>query len=161
MHKLIRKRVLIPLTVVAVAAFASVAFGFFSSSGSGTGSASTGTDTGFTVTLTNTPSGLYPGGPAQPVEFTVTNKGPSEQSYSLGTTKIISVEDSKGTDVSASCVPGTDLIVTDPTIAQTEVASGETKTYGSENGATVKLAETGHNQDACKNVTVGLEISVK
>lgn len=55
------------------AATAGVAFALWSATGSGTGSATTATARNLTVTASAADAGLYPGGPAGTVGFTVAN----------------------------------------------------------------------------------------
>jgi hypothetical protein len=156
-----RKRTWVLLGVVAViAAMASVgAYAYWTSTGSGTGSATVGTDTPWEVTTAAATGGpLTPDGPAQSIDYTVTNN-------STGTQRLanvaISVANANG---SAWDGPGTcsaaDFEVNG---AAAGTAYDDTSLAGDFAAAaddtapiTIQMIDTGANQNDCRGVTVPL-----
>jgi hypothetical protein len=134
---------------------AGTAFAYWSTSGSGTGTSLTGTGSTVTVTQTGTtPSGLSPGGTAQPIAFKITNPKSTPQyiaSVTIGIGTIVLTSD--GTTAATGC-SASDFAIVQPTAINTNLPSGDTPFNSS--GATIKMLETGVNQDGCKNVTVNL-----
>ena len=138
------------LAAVLTIAGAGVAFAYWTANGSGTGTASTGTSTGLSITG-GTPTGdLAPGSAGQVVPFTVENPtdaaGPQ---YLTGVTVAIS----------AAWTPPLGCLKADYSVSVTtapttgDIAVGGSVTNGR---ATVLLANTGVNQDACKGASVPL-----
>jgi len=128
-----------------------VAFAYWTSSGSGTGSATTGVSVALTITA-GTPVGVIsPGGAGQTVQFTVTNPGPGVQSLAAVTVAI-------ATAPGVPWVPPTGCLLADYTAAITTApVPGEIAVNGTKTGtATVTLANTGVNQNACQGATVPL-----
>ena len=149
MHKNHKRRfALVATTVAAMLVGGGVAVAYWTTTGTGTGSAATGTSSAFTITQDSTNAGLTPGGAAQNLNFTINNTGTSPQ-YVAGVAISIT-----GTS-SASCA-ASNFAVTQPTITAGNIPTGPTAYLGSTTGASIQLVETGTNQDACKNVTVGL-----
>lgn len=126
-----------------------VAYAYWSTSGSGTGSASTGTNVPVTVTQNTVVTGLYPGGPAVPVDFTVNNPASFAQSVNAVAVTVTGV---------AGCA-ATNFTVTPPTISNTVIAAGGSQLFAG-SGLSVKLDETGVPQDGCKSVSVQLNYTV-
>jgi len=68
------------LATLVVAAVAAVgAYAYFDTGATGTGTAQTGVPTALTITQEGTISGLLPGGPAAPIDFTVNNPNAGDE----------------------------------------------------------------------------------
>ncbi len=141
-----KRVVLAAIVVVALAIASGVAFAYFSSSGSGPGTAGVGTSTSLTVAQTGTVSNLLPGGAPQNVTVHVTNPATFKQSLSAVAISVASA--SGGCDTSW-------FTVTPPTIASPIVldAGASTDVVG-----TIKMDESGGNQDSCKGATLTLSL---
>lgn len=144
-----RRRVIaVATTVAAVLVGGGIAIAYWTASGSGTGTATAGSGTTNLTVTSNVPSGLYPGGPAQPIDLTVSS--PAAGNVLNGVS--ISVT---GTGV-AGCDP-TWFTVTQPTIAaNTALSVGANSFPSSSTNADISLVNSAANQDACKGVTVSL-----
>jgi hypothetical protein len=129
-----------------------VAIAYWTTTGSGSGAAATGTSTLVTVAQDNAVSGLYPGGPDQELDFTVTNPGPAEQYV---TDVAISVSGTSNPGCTAA-----DFDVTQPTVADGDLVVGDTAFEGASTGAAIRMINSASNQDACKGVTVSLAYAV-
>jgi hypothetical protein len=153
MEKHFSKRRLIPVAaaLLAVVCASGVAYAYWTASGSGTGQAGVGTSVSLTVTQnTPYPSNLVPGGAAQNVSVHVVNPATFSQSLSA---VAISVH-------AASLPVGCDILwftVTNPTIASPIVLAAGAST---DQVGTIRLIESGTNQDACKSATIDLDIAV-
>lgn len=147
MPRLTKKKYLVAGTAVAVIASGGIAFAYWTSTGSGTGSATTGTSSAWEVTVDDVNlADLTPGGPADTVGFSVKNNNSGVQSLASTTASV--------TGTSNPGCTAADFEVSATTIAYGSVASGATV-----NGTfTVKMIDTGVNQDACKGVTVNLAV---
>lgn len=127
-----------------------VAVAYWTTTGTGTGTATAGTTTAFAVTQTNSPTGLYPGGPAASLSLSVNNPGTTAARFT-----VIS-----GTPTSTDkpgCAAG-DFAVSIGAIAPTTLAPGGTQAFPAV--GTVALTETGSNQDACKDAVVTITYSL-
>ncbi|MEV5963331.1 hypothetical protein AB0L70_16290 [Kribbella sp. NPDC051952] len=146
-----KKRIIITLLAVLSLTGAGVAFAYWTSTGTGSGAASTGTSTALTITSEDAVGTIAPGNAGQTVGFTVTNPGPGVQSL---TNVTVTMAGPTGT----AWVPPTGCLIADYTAAVTTapvagaIPVGESRT----GTATVTLANTGLNQDACKNAAVPL-----
>lgn len=147
MPRLTKKKYLVAGTAVAVIASGGIAFAYWTSTGSGTGSATTGTSSAWEVTVDDVNlADLTPGGPADTVGFSVKNNNSGVQSLASTTASV--------TGTSNPGCTAADFEVSATTITYGSVASGATV-----NGTfTVKMIDTGVNQDACKGVTVNLAV---
>ena len=143
---------LIATTTAAVLIGSGVAVAYWTTTGSGTGTAATGTTSTVTVNQTGAAiTGLYPGGPAVQVPFNIVNGNVSGQYIA---TVALSVTN---TTIAAVVQPGctaADFTVTNGTIGAV-VPTGTTN-YPTGVGATIKMLDTGVNQNACRGVTVNL-----
>jgi hypothetical protein len=113
---------------------------------------------------TNTMSGLYPGGPAQPINFSITNPGTIPETVSSVTiavasdagTSPVEIESSPGntgTDV-AGCYADWFTISPSPvTVSATIPAGGTVDWIGT---ATIALDQSSSNQNDCQGATIGL-----
>jgi hypothetical protein len=155
MHLLRRKKVVLPLGIVAAVAIAAGAYAYWTTSGSGTGSGSVGTSSTVTVTQVGTISGLAPGSAAQAVDFKITNPKSSPQFISSVSVSISGVN-APAADATHPCT-ASDFTVTQPNAISSDLASGDTTFSAS--GATLAMKDTASNQDGCKGATVNLAFS--
>jgi hypothetical protein len=147
MRRLTKKKYLVAGTAVAVAASGGIAFAYWTSTGSGNGSATTGTSTDWLVAVEDVSLGdLTPGGPTDTVGFKVTNPGTGVQNLN-GTVASVTGTSNPGCTAADFAVGTTSDLSGDFAAGQTKVGS-----------FTVQMVDTGVNQDACKNVTVDLEV---
>ena len=147
-----RKRLaLVAATTAAVLIGGGVAVAYWTTTGGGTGSATTGSTATLAVSGTNTPSGLYPGGPAQAIDFQVVNPNAGAV-YVNQVTITVTGTNHAGCDA-------TDFAVTQPSATAAEVASGTTAFSGGSTGAAIAMIDKATPQDPCKNATVSLAFS--
>ncbi|MET0933707.1 MAG: hypothetical protein ABWX56_08335 [Mycetocola sp.] len=150
-----KKRITIALVAVLTVTGAGAAFAYWTTTGTGNGTATTGTSVAFTIASGQASGTLAPGSAGQTVPFTVTNPGTGPQYLTSVTVQIANADGSTwvppvgcvGTNYSAT-------ISTAPTAG--EIAAGGSVSNGV---ATVTLASTTENQDACKTATVPLYFS--
>jgi hypothetical protein len=101
-----------------------------------------------TILPTTTPTGLYPGGPAQALEYTINNSAAFDQAVTTVTIAI--------TGVTGGCAAGNFTLV-QPTQSPGVILAGATfSSTPAGSGASIKLDETNVNQDACKGAVVSL-----
>lgn len=145
------KRFTLALTAVLTVLGIGIAYAFWTSTGTGTGEATTGQSVALTISSDEAVGTISPGGAGQTVEFTVTNPGPGVQSLSSVT---VTMADAQGEawlpPEGCSIDDYTASITTAPTYGVLQVDGTATGT------ATVTLANTGVNQDACQGATVPL-----
>jgi hypothetical protein len=162
MRKIMKKRVIATLTVLAVLVSAVSAYAYWTTTGSGSGSATVGTTSPWAVTV-GTPTGgaLTPGGPTDTVSYSVKNNSTGNQKFNQ---VVISVANSDGSAWTA--VPG--CSASDFSI--NGAAAGAPATDASQafdlaagasaSGAfTIQMVDSATNQNACKGVTVPLYVS--
>jgi hypothetical protein len=138
------------LAVVAVAVVAAVGgYAYWTAGGSGTGSATTGDVSAVVVHQTSTVSNLYPGGPAVPLAGNFDN--PNSGAVYVG-----SVSASVAGTSNGGCTAA-DFAVEGTSNTPGEIPSGNG--VGSWSGLTLRMVDSGSNQNACKNVTVDLSYS--
>jgi hypothetical protein len=148
-----KKRRLIPvaLAILVLVVGSGVAYAYWSSAGSGPGSAGVGTSQALTVTQTlPLPSNLVPGGAAQNVTVHIVNPATFSQSLSAVAITV------HAATLPALCQAGW-FTVTNPTIALPIVLATTTST---DQVGTIKLIESGTNQDGCKGATIQLDFAV-
>lgn len=142
-----------------------VAYAYWSTTGAGIGSAGTGTNVPVVVTQDNTPSGLVPGGAAQPIDFTVTN--PS----ATAPVQIRTVTIGFGSGFAAGCSAADFTLVqpSKPSVGTPlALAAGAALSFTSvgsvtstaPTGAAIAMVNSGSNQDGCKSSTVPLTFTV-
>jgi hypothetical protein len=127
-----------------------VAVAYWTTTGTGSGSATAGTTSALVITQTNSPTGLYPGGPAASLDISVANPGTASARISTLTASATAT-DQPGCNAA-------DFDVNVVGIATTDIAPGGSQAFS--NAATVELTETNANQDACKNAVVTISYSV-
>jgi hypothetical protein len=152
-----RRRAAVVLVPTVGAVFvAGTAFAYWTTTGNGTATGSSGTSATVTVTQTGTPpSGLAPGGAAQPITFKITNPKLSEQRIASVTIAVTDVTYANGT-TAATC-SASDFDITQPSAINADLPNGDTAFNSS--GATIAMLETGQNQNDCKNTTVNLSFT--
>ena len=154
------KRTLVLLAAVSAAAVAAVGgYAYFTSSGSGSGSATVGTDTPWQVTTAAATGGpLTPGGPVQTVGYTVKNNSTGNQQLS---SVVVSVATSIGGawDGPGSC-SAADFSVSGAAAGATYTHTALAQLFGpggsDSASVTVRMVETGANQNDCRNAVVPL-----
>lgn len=140
-----RSTLVISAAVAAVLVSGGVAFAYWTTTGTGTAAATVGTSG--TVSVAQdlpAPSGLFPGGPAGTINYTVTNATAGDLMVSNVAVTVSS------TSAGAGCTAA-DFTVT-PQWTAFQVLAGGTKA----GTATIAMNNTGSNQDACKGATVNL-----
>jgi hypothetical protein len=139
---------------------AGIAFAYWSTSGSTTTTASTGSDEGVDFSAVSAPTGLYPGGPAQALDYTVENNADFDQYVGSVSIVLDSIKDSANANVVAGCTAA-DFTLVQPDEEPGVIGSGETVVYDESNpsGASIAMNETGFNQDDCKNVTLNFTLT--
>jgi len=143
-----RRMLILALLVVGVIA-ATGAYAFWTLGGTGSGTAQTGTANDVTVNQTSTVTGLYPGGPAQGLSGNFDN--PNANAVVVSNVSAVVT----GTSAGASCDSSNFAIGGASAIGGGGVVPSGTG-QGSWTGLTLRLLDTGVNQDACKNVTVNI-----
>jgi hypothetical protein len=149
-----KKKILILASAAACVALAGAAYAYWTTSGSGTGTATAGTNSTVNLVNATTPSNLYPGGPAQAIDFKLQNTGSTASNVSTITPTVTGTSD-------AGCTAA-DFTVTNGTYSGSglNVPAGTTTGVQSGTGLTIKMDETGVDQQACKGVTVDLSFAV-
>ena len=156
------KRTVVVLAVAVAASVAAVAgYAFWTSTGSGSGSASTGTSGAWQVT-SQSPQGvaLVPGGPAQTVQYTVTNTGAGDQVLAG---VMVSVANGDGSPWTPGGCSAADFSVNGQSAGSPHFHTALAQTFGpggsSSATVSVRLVETGANQNGCKSLTVPLHFA--
>ena len=151
MATITKKKKLLALTAAFVLITGGAAFAYWTSTGTGTGAADTSAGGGVTIVQTAfTADALYPGGPAVPLTGTFTNANPGPV-YVGQVTVAITPAWSVGTTL--PCTPA-DFVLVQPTATNADVLVDDTSTWG---GASIRMLNTGLNQDNCKNVQPPLD----
>ena len=148
-----KKRRLIPvaLAILVLVVGSGVAYAYWTSGGSNTGSAGVGTNVPLTVSQTlPAPANLVPGGAAQNVTVHIVNPATFSQSLSAVAITV------HAATLPVGCLVGW-FTVTNPTIAVPIVLA---TTASTDQVGTIKLIESGSNQDACKSATLTLDFLV-
>jgi hypothetical protein len=153
---LAKKRVAIPVGIIAALAISGVAFAYWTTSGSGTATGTTGTGTGVTVAQSGTITGMVPGGTAQAVNFVITNPASTPQYITSVAVGFVNVTATVGGTVVTGC-GAADFTLVQPTAIGANVAAGNT-TYAP-SGATIAMNNLATNQDACKSGVVNLSFT--
>lgn len=152
-----RRIVIVGATAGAVLLTGGVAFAFWSSTGTSVGAAEVAAQaTDLTVTQIGTPTGLFPGGPGVDIVAKVDNPSGAAIQLTDVTVTVSDVRNAAGTTIGVGC-PTTDFVIADNAAYSGElIAAGGTS--GNEIVATIRLDETGSNQDPCKDADVVLSL---
>jgi hypothetical protein len=136
--------------VIAVLLVAGIAFAYFTSTGTGTGTATVGTSTG-TISVTGTVANpLYPG-TSSTVAFQASNPANFQQELSGIHLSNVSTSD-------PSCLPNW-FTMPDVAIGAEGVLGANASNVPLATTGTLSMAETGTNQDACKNASLTLSFT--
>jgi hypothetical protein len=109
---------------------------------------------------TNSMSGLYPGGPSQPINFSITNTGSTPATVSSVTVTVSTdngnglAEDQNGNDIGGCAASWFTISPSPDTTGATVPAGGTVDWIGTENISMPANAST--NQDACEGKSLGL-----
>jgi hypothetical protein len=146
-----KKHLTFVLVAVSMLSGAGVAFAYWTAGGTGDGQAETGTSVDFTIAASPAVGTISPGSAGQTVDFTVTNPGP-------GTLQLSDVTVIMADATGVPWVPSGDCDIADYTASvTTQPANEEIQAGDSVDGqATVTLANTAVNQDACQGQAVPL-----
>jgi hypothetical protein len=153
-RSIMRKQVLIPLSVVAVLAVVGVAVAYFTSQGSGTGTATVGSSSNVTLhgTVATT---LYPGS-SSPVTFTVDNPSPGAEL--VNTIHLASITPDAGHAGCSVAITGGNPDFTMPdVVANQDIPSGNGHAVSAE--GTIAMNDTNVNQNACQGATLTLNLT--
>jgi hypothetical protein len=149
MRRFTKKQYLVAGDAAAIiAGTAGSAIAYWTNSGSGTGSATTGTNAGITVNQTSPITGLYPGGTAQTPSGNFDNTNAGAVHVASVTTTGVTVDTASA---GAGCLAA-DYVLGGTAPVNANVPSGVAQ--GSWSGLTVRLNDSGANQDACKGATI-------
>src|SRR4051812_3400163 len=122
-----RKFAIVAGSTVGALALGGVAFAYWSTTGSGTGSAATSAGaSNLSVVQTNTPSNLYPGGPARAIEGTVTNSNAADGQSQYVDTVTVSIDSiTQAAGASGACTAD-DYTINNPVMdVQQDLAAGD------------------------------------
>jgi len=146
-----RKRFTFVLVALLVLSGAGVAFAYWTADGTGVGVAQTGTGADFIIAADPAVGTISPGGAGQTVDFTVTNPGP-------GILQLSDVTVIMASATGVPWVPSGGCYIADYTASvTTQPVDGEIQAGDSVAGqATVTLASTTVNQDACQGQAIPL-----
>ena len=152
-----KKTVAIAAACLLVAAGA--AYAYWTSTGAGTGSATHESYQAITVTQTSTIAGLYPGGPAVTLSGKFDNPNPGPVRVGSVTVAFTETDPTAAIDGSAGSPVCTtaDYVLGGSAPVAAEVPAGSAQ--GSWSGLTIRMVDSGTNQDACKAATVHLTYS--
>jgi hypothetical protein len=148
------KRARVGLGLLLLLAFSGAAVAYFSTTGSGSGNAQVGTSSALTITPTITPGagGIVPGGNPAAVSFSVNNPGSGNEyvgTVSLGT--VTAYSDALHTNNITGVGAGkcdTSQFSMSPVVENKDVGNGNTALP---NNGSLVFADSGSNQDGCKN----------
>jgi len=147
MHKFTKKTMAVSVTA-ALFCGAGGAYAYWTNTGSGSGTAATGSNVAVAIVQTSTPTGMYPGGPAQPLSGNFNNPN-------AGNTYVTEVT-ATGYTIDAGH-PGCTVLQGNYTLGGTsnlpaDVAAGNG--VGAWSGLTITMNNLVTNQDACKGAVV-------
>lgn len=148
-----RSAVVVGSATAAVLLGGGIALAFWTTNGTGDAAAAVADSAGtLTVTQVGTVEGLFPGGEPLPISVKVDNPGDAALSFS----DISVILDT----VSPSGCLATDFTVVDTyTATVTPTVVNPTSSTTPFDVGTIKLRETGVNQDACKGATISLALA--
>jgi hypothetical protein len=150
MKKFVARKRTVVLSAIAVLAIAGAAIAYWTTTGSGVGSAQTGTTSNVIVHQVGSPTNLYPGGPTQPLDFNIENPGTVDQRVNQVTAVVTNTN-------AAGCANNNYTIAGSPKLTGDIITHGATSaTY---TGITIKMDETGVDQNACKNANLTIAFS--
>jgi hypothetical protein len=140
------------IAAICVLVCAAGAYAYWTQGGTGSGSAVTGTNEAVTVNQTSVVTGLYPGGPAQPISGDFTNGNDSPVRVTSVTVTFGSIEGSP-----AGCSSADYQINNATATVNAQIPSGDP--VGAWSGPSIQMLNSGSNQNGCKNATINLSFS--
>lgn len=156
------KKRAVAMAVVGSLALSVGAYAYFTTSGSGSGSASVGTPTAWTVTNIVTSGGaLSPASGEQTVAYKVTNPGSSSQLLTKVTVSVANADGSPWTAVTG-CSKN-DFSINGANAGDSYDDVENAQNFGPlgavDNTVTIKMVDTGANQNACQGAAPPLYLS--
>lgn len=145
-----RPAIIALISLVSVVGIGTAAYAYWTTQGTGEGSATTGSVEEITVTQANEPSGLYPGGPGVPINGTIVNDNDTAVTVGALTASVTATTNLPACATSNYVIEGT------ATLGSSLIAANSTTTW---EGLTVRLIESGTNQDACQNAGITITYS--
>jgi hypothetical protein len=158
LHRLISKRLVLPLSALAALVAAGAAIAYFTTTGSGTGQATVGGPTTWGVTFGATTGTMYPGVGTSTVNYTITNNGGGHQ-YVQGTTASVADDGTGNIKDNGAAVPGclsTWFTVTNSAPTPVDLAPSGTTT----GSAAVTMTDANTSQNACQGHNPDIVINV-
>jgi hypothetical protein len=147
MHRFSKKQYLIAgAAAVVVAAGGGAAYAYWSSTGTGSGGASVGAGTNDLTALGSASTALVPGG-SSPVDFTITNNNTTTSEHYSSVTYTIDtgVADCLASDFTITGLPGAATIAPNTTV---------------HTAATISMADTAVDQNACKSANLSITYTI-
>jgi hypothetical protein len=147
-------------TMAVVLVGGGLAIAYWTTTGSGTGAGTVGTDTPVTVTQDSTVADLVPGGPADPLNFTIENDSDGPQrisSVSISITDVTAPGSCSAADFDVD-QPNTGSFVDLP-VGDTTFTSGSGGNVAN-TGAQVSMINSVSNQNGCKGATLEFTYTV-
>ena len=158
MRKLSRKMTIIASTMALVVVTSVVAYAFWTNSGAGSGNAQTGSNT-VTVTQRSSVTGLVPGGPAVALSGDFDNPNTTPVFVNTVTASLVTVTGGAGDLTRPPCTTADFALEgTNPVPIGRNIPVGSGVDHWS--GPTIRLRETGLDQDNCKSVNVQINYAV-
>lgn len=145
------KQLLAAAAAACLLAGGGAAYAFWTAGGTGTGSAFAGTTVPLTINQVTALPPLVPGGAAQVIGGTFSNPNPGPVYVTSVTASILAVTRAVGAPAGHCGAEDFTLAGAVMTVSA-EVPAGESQ--GSWSGASLRLDDTGSNQDACQGATV-------
>lgn len=157
MRRILKKRVVVAVSVAAMLTLAGGAYAYYTANGSGTGSATVGSATPITLagTITGT---LYPAGSPASVSVLVTNGGSGSQF--VGSVKLDSITTDAAHSTCDLSVSGVNAAFTmaDISVASTLTKSGTAGDHSTVLGS-LQMNDTGVSQNTCQGAPLTLHFS--
>jgi hypothetical protein len=151
--RLLRNKTAVVATGLALVVLtAAVAYAYWTNTGTGSGSASAGSNTSITVKQTSSVAGLYPGGPAVTLAGNFDNPNAGAVFVHQVAATLSSVSGGSANPSLPACTTDDFSLAGGPVTVDAEVPAGTG--VGAWSGITVRLLNTGANQDNCKGATV-------
>ena len=146
-----KKRTIAVLGVVAILAVAGIAVAFWTTTGSGNGSGAVAASNG-TLALHGTVTNALTPGSSSPVSLTADNANSSSEQ--VGTVKAVVTIDAE--HATAGCL-ASDFTIADT--AENQVIPANGKGVALAHAASISMADSAANQDACKGAAISLALT--
>ena len=152
MSRLLRQKKITVIGAVCLLMAAAGAYAYWTQGGSGTGTAATGTTEALTIQQTTVVTGLAPAAPAVALEGTITNPGDGTVNVASVTVAIASVTPTAGN----TCTVANYEILNPTDSSIGDILAGASVGWS---GPSIRMIDTGVNQDGCKDAVVNLTYS--